>query len=54
MSNNTENFVTHNPFEGDNASCKRNDAVDAAVGFAVSFVFFTLIFLIGVIIDAVA
>ncbi|NLY80059.1 MAG: YqzM family protein [Lysinibacillus sp.] len=54
MSNNTENFVTHNPFEGENASCKRNDAIDAGVGFVVSFVFFTLMFIIAIIVDVVA
>lgn len=54
MANNPENFVTHNPFEGDNASCKRNDATDAGVGFVVSFLFFTLIFIIAIVINAVA
>ncbi len=54
MANHNENFVTHNPFEGDDASCKRNEATDAAVGFTVSFLFFTLMFIIAVVIDAVA
>lgn len=54
MSHNTENTVTHNPFEGKNGASMRNDAIDAGVGFAVSFVFFTLMFIIATVIDAVA
>jgi len=54
MANHNENFVTHNPFEGENASCKRNDAIDAGVGFLVSFLFFTLMFVIAIFFDAVA
>ena len=30
---------------------KRNDAIDSGVGFAVSFVFFTAIFVIGTVIE---
>ncbi|MED3661504.1 YqzM family protein [Ureibacillus sp. FSL K6-8385] len=54
MAHLNENHVTHNPFEGENASCKRNDAVDAGVGFLVSFIFFVLMFVIAIIVDAVA
>lgn len=49
-----ENFVTHNPFEGENAADKRNDAIDAGIGFITSFLFFTIMFIIAVVIDAVA
>ncbi|AKP47878.1 MULTISPECIES: YqzM family protein [Bacillus] len=41
-----------NEFEKDVQS-KRNDAVDSGVGFGVSFLFFTIIFLIGVTIKAI-
>lgn len=41
-----------NEFEKD-AQSKSNDFVDAANGFIFSFGFFTLIFLIGVIMSAV-
>jgi hypothetical protein len=34
-----------------NVQSKRNDAVDSAVGFIVSFVFFTAIFVIGTVIE---
>ncbi|MBY6035420.1 YqzM family protein [Fictibacillus nanhaiensis] len=42
-----------NHFEKDVQS-KRNDLIDSGVGFVVSFVFFTLIFAIGVILKAIA
>ncbi|MFP3919145.1 YqzM family protein [Lysinibacillus telephonicus] len=54
MSSHNENVVTHNPFEGKNGASMRNQAIDAGVGFGVSFVFFALIFIIATIIDAVA
>ncbi|KGR90715.1 membrane protein [Ureibacillus massiliensis 4400831 = CIP 108448 = CCUG 49529] len=54
MSHNTENFVTHNPFEGENGASMRNQAIDAGVGFTASFVFFALMFIIAVVIGAVA
>nr|WP_106780034.1 YqzM family protein [Lysinibacillus timonensis] len=54
MAHNTDNFVTHNPFEGENGASMRNDAIDAGVGFAVSFAFFTVMFIIATIIGAVA
>lgn len=41
-----------NEFEKDVQS-KNNDLIDAGIGFIVSFVFFSLIFLIGVIMKAV-
>ncbi|PKC51940.1 hypothetical protein RhiirA1_482631 [Rhizophagus irregularis] len=50
MSHNTENFVTHNPFEGENGASMRNQAIDAGVGFTASFVFFALMFIIAVVI----
>lgn len=40
---------SENPFEND-VQCKRNDAIDSAIGFIVSFGFFFTIFFIGVII----
>lgn len=43
-----------NPFEGKNIQCKRNDAIDAGVGFGVSFVFFAAIFIIAVVVDYVS
>lgn len=39
-----------NEFEKD-VQCKRNEFNDAVVGAVISFVFFTLIFLIGIILD---
>lgn len=39
-----------NPFEKD-VQCKRNNAIDAGVGFAVSFGFFALVFIVATIID---
>lgn len=42
--------VLVNEFE-QNVQSKRNDAIDSAIGFVVSFVFFTAIFAIGVIIE---
>lgn len=41
-----------NPFEQD-VQCKRNDAVDAAVGFIVSFGFFATLFIIATVIKAI-
>ncbi len=54
MSSHNENVVTHNPFEGKNGASMRNQAIDAGIGFGVSFVFFALIFIIATIIDAAA
>lgn len=34
-----------------NVQCKRNDAVDSGVGFVVSFVFFTVLFVIATLVD---
>lgn len=42
-----------NEFEKD-VQTKRNDVVDSGQGFLYSFLFFTIIFFIGVIIKAVA
>jgi hypothetical protein len=41
-----------NEFEK-NVQSKRNDAVDSAVGFGVSFLFFTVMFVIGVTIKMI-
>ena len=51
MSSHDENVVTHNPYEGKNGASDRNQVVDAAVGFGVSFVFFALMFIIAAIIE---
>ncbi|RUL57068.1 MULTISPECIES: YqzM family protein [Lysinibacillus] len=53
-SHNNENVVTHNPFEGENGATMRNQAIDAGVGFGVSFAFFALMFIIATIIDVAA
>ncbi len=53
MAHNTENFVTHNPFEGDNGAMQSNQVIPAGIGFTVSFVFFALIFTIATVIGAV-
>ncbi|PSL41228.1 YqzM-like protein [Planomicrobium soli] len=42
-----------NEFE-QNVQSKRNDAIDAGMGFVVSFVFFSLIFIIAVVVDFIA
>ena len=42
--------VVVNEFE-QNVQSKRNDAIDSGVGFAVSFVFFAAIFVIGTVIE---
>lgn len=42
-----------NEFET-NVQCKRNDAVDSAVGFIVSFGFFATLFIIATVIKVVA
>lgn len=42
-----------NEFE-QNVQSKRNDAIDAGMGFVVSFVFFALIFIIAVVVDFIA
>ncbi|MBS7344496.1 MAG: YqzM family protein [Caryophanon sp.] len=44
---------THNPFERDNINCDRNDAIDAGMGFVVSFGFFATMFIIATIIQYV-
>lgn len=41
-----------NPFEQD-VGCKRNDAVDSAVGFSVSFGFFFTLFIIATAIQVI-
>jgi hypothetical protein len=41
-----------NEFEN-NVQSKRNDAVDSGVGFGVSFLFFTVMFIIGVTIKMI-
>ncbi|HWL23009.1 MAG TPA: YqzM family protein [Ureibacillus sp.] len=51
--NNNENFVTHNPFEGDNGAMQGNQVVPAGIGFGVSFAFFAIMFIIATIIAAV-
>lgn len=53
-SSNNENFVTHNPFEGEGRATTRNDATDAGVGFIVSFLFFALMFIIAIIVEIAA
>lgn len=40
-----------NPFEGEKIQCRRNQASDAAVGFVVPFLAFTIMFAIAVIVD---
>lgn len=42
-----------NEFEN-NVQSKRNDAIDAGMGFVVSFVFFSLIFIIAAVVQYVA
>ena len=39
-----------NPFEKD-VQCKRNNAIDAGIGFAVSFGFFTVLFILATLVD---
>lgn len=46
--------ITVNPFEGEGMNCRRNQATDAAVGGAVSFIAFTIMFFTAVIIDFVS
>lgn len=41
-----------NPFEKD-VQCKRNDAIDGAVGFIASFGFFATLFIIATVIQVV-
>ncbi len=54
MAHNTENYVTHNPFEGDNGAMQGNQVIPAGIGFVVSFLFFAVMFIIATIIGAVA
>ncbi|WP_088066916.1 YqzM family protein [Gottfriedia luciferensis] len=42
-----------NTFEK-NVQSKRNDATDSGVGFAVSFGFFTILFIIATVVELVA
>ncbi|MEE1130859.1 MAG: YqzM family protein [Caryophanon sp.] len=42
---------THNPFERENINCNRNDAIDAGMGFVVSFGFFSTMFIIATVIQ---
>ena len=42
-----------NEFE-QNPQTKRNDVIDSGIGFIVSFVFFSLIFVIATVIELVA
>lgn len=51
MAHNDANYVTENPFEGRGRASQRNDAIDAGVGFGVSFVFFAAMFIIAVIVE---
>jgi YqzM-like protein len=44
--------ITMNEFEK-SVQCQRNDAVDAGVGFFVSFGFFATIFIIGTVIKLI-
>ena len=44
--------VVMNEFEHD-VQCKRNDAIDSGIGFVVSGVFFTLIFVIAIVIKQI-
>ncbi|WP_084781783.1 YqzM family protein [Bacillus niameyensis] len=41
-----------NEFEK-NVQSKRNDLIDSGIGFVVSFVFFTAIFVIGTVIEII-
>lgn len=43
-----------NPFEGKNIQCKRNDAIDSGIGFAIPFAVFTTMFIIATIVDFVS
>ncbi|GGG26935.1 hypothetical protein GCM10007425_21920 [Lysinibacillus alkalisoli] len=43
-----------NPFEGENINSKRNDAIDAGVGFVVPFGVFFIMFIIATIFEYVA
>ena len=54
MASHDENVVTHNPFEGKNGATMDNQVIDAGIGFVVSFVFFTVMFIIATIIDVAA
>ncbi|WP_332647367.1 YqzM family protein [Lysinibacillus sp. 54212] len=45
------NYVAENPFEGRGRASQRNDAIDAGVGFAVSFGFFATMFIIAMIVE---
>lgn len=54
MSHETENFVTHNPFEGKNGAVTENDFRFSIEGVVVSTIFFVLMFAIAVIIEFVA
>ena len=42
--------VVVNEFEQD-VNCKRNDVIDSGMGFVVSFVFFTVVFVVGTVIE---
>lgn len=54
MSHESQNFVTHNPFEGKNGAVTENDLRFSLQGIMVSTVFFILMFAIAVIIEFVA
>ncbi len=45
--------VVVNEFEQDVQS-KRNDVIDSGMGFVVSFVFFTVVFVVGTVIQLLA
>lgn len=49
--NHNPNYVTENPFEGRGRASQRNDAIDAGVGFVVSFGFFATMFIIAMIVE---
>ena len=51
MAHDDPNYVAENPFEGRGRASQRNDAIDAGVGFGVSFVFFAAMFIIAMIVS---
>jgi hypothetical protein len=51
MAGNDPNYVSENPFEGRGRASQRNDIFDAAAGFIWSFGFFTVMFVIAVIVE---
>lgn len=45
------NYVTENPFEGRGRAMQQNDFPDAGYGFAISIGFFSVMFVIAVIVE---